>query len=422
MINREISYQRNLSGSYMKIPISRINEFDEKLILRKKLPGLIPVERSFVNGKGEYWYQISGKQSLDTYCRIQDIGIEFVEKVILSICSEIEILEWNLFDTNCLQLEPELIYVASQSKEILFCVYPENQQSLSLSFQQLMEYLLTKIDHKDQAAVKMAYEIYEKTLDEAYSIMDIREFIIQNRKAKAEALYETSPELPVKQPTKTISRESFRQAARPSRRETIRQSSWQSMQEFLGRNSIQEKAAPMEEKNSHGRTTASRDTWSQLMEKLKQWKQEVGDLLQREGEGKLFRTKETKEYGYVELEENELEKKPEVEIHPTICINERKDLPEGILIYEGSGNYPDLQIKEESSIVGKSKDACFQIEKDTISRHHAKLTKKEDGYYIEDLNSTNGTFVNNELLSYKEKRELKTNDRVLFGDMKYRFI
>ena len=61
MMNREVSYQRNIAGSYMKIPVSRINEFDERLILKKKLPGLIPVERCFMDGRGEYWYQITGK-------------------------------------------------------------------------------------------------------------------------------------------------------------------------------------------------------------------------------------------------------------------------------------------------------------------------------------------------------------------------
>ena len=106
MMNREVSYQRNIAGSYMKIPVSRINEFDERLILKKKLPGLIPVERCFMDGRGEYWYQLTGKQSLDTYCRLQDVSVAFIEQVILSVCSEIEILEWNLLDINCLQLEP----------------------------------------------------------------------------------------------------------------------------------------------------------------------------------------------------------------------------------------------------------------------------------------------------------------------------
>ena len=192
MMNREVSYQRNIAGSYMKIPVSRINEFDERLILKKKLPGLIPVERCFMDGRGEYWYQITGKQSLDTYCRLQDVSVAFIEQVILSVCSEIEILEWNLLDINCLQLEPELVYISNQTQEVLFCVYPENTQDISLGFQQLMEYLLTRIDHKDEEMVRLGYGIYEKTLREGYNILDIREFIVQRRNERNPQIQDNS--------------------------------------------------------------------------------------------------------------------------------------------------------------------------------------------------------------------------------------
>ena len=179
MINREIVYERNLTGSYMKIPVSYEGEFDEKMMLRRKLPGLLPVEKCFVNGIGQYWYHISGKQSLDTYCRMKPIGVDFVKRIIVGICSEIEILEWNLLKPNILLLDPELIFVTNSNQEIIFAVYPGAKTEVSLEFQQLMEYLLTKVDHKDAEAVRIAYAIYEKTLDEGYSLMDIRDSLIE---------------------------------------------------------------------------------------------------------------------------------------------------------------------------------------------------------------------------------------------------
>ena len=52
MINREILYERNVMGSYMKIPVNLSGEFDEKILLRKKIPGLLPLEKCFINGTG----------------------------------------------------------------------------------------------------------------------------------------------------------------------------------------------------------------------------------------------------------------------------------------------------------------------------------------------------------------------------------
>ena len=181
MINREIIYERNLTGSYMKIPAGMGANLDEKLMLKRKLPGLLPVEKAYVDGDGQYWYNISGKQSLDTYCRMKEIGIEFIERLIISICSEMEILEWNMIHTSCLMLDPELIFVTNSNREFIFTVYPTSSGNLENDFQQLMEFLLTKVDHKDAAAVRAAYGIYEKTLADGYSIWDIRGEIMKVR-------------------------------------------------------------------------------------------------------------------------------------------------------------------------------------------------------------------------------------------------
>ena len=187
MINREIVYERNVSRSYMKIPAGIDASFDERMMLKKHLSGLLPVEKCYVNGAGQYWYNISGKQALDTYCKMKTIGVTFIEKIILSICNQLEILEWNLIDVNCMVLDPELIFIGNGSEEILFTIYPGSKHEVFSELQQLMEYLLTKVDHKDKDAVHAAYSIYEMTLNESYSIMDIKDAILDARgKAKEE--------------------------------------------------------------------------------------------------------------------------------------------------------------------------------------------------------------------------------------------
>ena len=46
MINREIVYERNLTGSFMKIAAGIHAGLDEKLMLRRKLPGLLANSRT----------------------------------------------------------------------------------------------------------------------------------------------------------------------------------------------------------------------------------------------------------------------------------------------------------------------------------------------------------------------------------------
>lgn len=417
MMNREVSYQRNIAGSYMKIPVSRINEFDERLILKKKLPGLIPVERCFMDGRGEYWYQITGKQSLDTYCRLQDVSVAFIEQVILSVCSEIEILEWNLLDINCLQLEPELVYISNQTQEVLFCVYPENTQDISLGFQQLMEYLLTRIDHKDEEMVRLGYGIYEKTLREGYNILDIREFIVQRRNERNPQIQDNSEMDGLGKAT-----EGKRKSDKVAKQDRIRNVDRTGKQEEKGVLKKQvEEACPVSEtgvrdwRNGLGKTqeiwAAMQETWGHIRELLKK-----PLMPERTKKKELSQA----DFFYDTEEEEELE--PVIEIHPTVCIGQGNLREEGLLLYEGRDTYPDYHIQKEVCTVGKDQASDLLLQKETVSRHHAKIRKMEDGYYIEDLNSTNGTYLNDELLSYKEPRLLHSSDLICFADVKYRFI
>ena len=417
MMNREVSYQRNIAGSYMKIPVSRINEFDERLILKKKLPGLIPVERCFMDGRGEYWYQITGKQSLDTYCRLQDVSVAFIEQVILSVCSEIEILEWNLLDINCLQLEPELVYISNQTQEVLFCVYPENTQDISLGFQQLMEYLLTRIDHKDEEMVRLGYGIYEKTLREGYNILDIREFIVQRRNERNPQIQDNSEMDGLGKAT-----EGKRKSDKVAKQDRIRNVDRTGKQEEKGvlKKQVQE-ACPVSEtgvrdwRNGLGKTqeiwAAMQETWGHIRKLLK-----TPLIPERTKKKELSQA----DFFYDTEEEEELE--PVIEIHPTVCIGQGNLREEGLLLYEGRDTYPDYHIQKEVCTVGKDQASDLLLQKETVSRHHAKIRKMEDGYYIEDLNSTNGTYLNDELLSYKEPRLLHSSDLICFADVKYRFI
>lgn len=48
--------------------------------------------------------------------------------------------------------------------------------------------------------------------------------------------------------------------------------------------------------------------------------------------------------------------------------------------------------------VGRYSGNAITINDDQVSRHHARLTRTEDGYRVEDLNSVNGVFINDQRL------------------------
>ena len=71
-------------------------------------------------------------------------------------------------------------------------------------------------------------------------------------------------------------------------------------------------------------------------------------------------------------------------------------------------------------MIGKKKDAVDGfIKARGISRLHGKISKEDGIYYLTDLNSTNGTFLNGGRLEVNEKARIRPGDCVGFADVKY---
>jgi pSer/pThr/pTyr-binding forkhead associated (FHA) protein len=69
--------------------------------------------------------------------------------------------------------------------------------------------------------------------------------------------------------------------------------------------------------------------------------------------------------------------------------------------------------------IGRSPDADVRIEDRFASSVHARLYSRGASYYVEDMNSTNGTFLNGAVL--EGEAELHDLDEVKIGDTEFRF-
>ncbi len=77
--------------------------------------------------------------------------------------------------------------------------------------------------------------------------------------------------------------------------------------------------------------------------------------------------------------------------------------------YQG-GEFP-LRMDREI-VIGRSSDLDMVLVEDMVSRKHAKITSTSGQIVIQDMGSTNGTFVNGEKI---RKSRLKEGDRILIG-------
>jgi len=63
--------------------------------------------------------------------------------------------------------------------------------------------------------------------------------------------------------------------------------------------------------------------------------------------------------------------------------------------------------------IGRNPDNDIQIDNLAVSRQHAEIYKQGYCYYIEDLKSTNGVFLNGKFLNWKSS--LNHNDKITIG-------
>jgi len=81
-----------------------------------------------------------------------------------------------------------------------------------------------------------------------------------------------------------------------------------------------------------------------------------------------------------------------------------------------TGKYADSErglFVGETLEIGRNADLGLVLVEEMVSRRHARLTVSQTGVILENLSSTNGTFVNG--FQLRDKTTLKENDRVLIG-------
>ena len=73
------------------------------------------------------------------------------------------------------------------------------------------------------------------------------------------------------------------------------------------------------------------------------------------------------------------------------------------------------------NIIGRSKNAAISIDDDALSSEHCRIFKTEGCFFIEDLESTNGTYLNGEAID-DDAVELLDGDKISIGSLMFIFV
>lgn len=358
-------YRRCQGKSYMVISSDANGTgYEYSMITENKIPGLLPCQISSENGNLQFWYEISGRQTLKDWIEIKKADSGFLRKLMLALVKAIEGAGGYLLCEDGISLEPEQIFVDAKAQEVSFCYRPFRKTEFPEAMKGFMEYYLSHMEHGDRESTKKCYDVYEKC-QQGYTAPEELLQILFGEEDMPKYLPKEATEEPVfeKKPKRQGALTEITEAARSKRR-------------FFKEEIRNRKIRPFPKKK------AAQEIYAFGPE---DYPEESSDL--------------------------------------TVFLGSETERILGELKYEGEGTEANMKITEDVFVIGSRKEeADGIILADTVSRIHARVTKKGEDYYLEDMNSTNGTYCNGKLLNYKEKIKLEKNDRVVFAKEQYRFV
>jgi serine phosphatase RsbU (regulator of sigma subunit)/pSer/pThr/pTyr-binding forkhead associated (FHA) protein len=88
-------------------------------------------------------------------------------------------------------------------------------------------------------------------------------------------------------------------------------------------------------------------------------------------------------------------------------------------IVNPSGSSEQLSLSGDRNVMGRHPDCELVLESASVSRQHAQILRENGQFYVEDLHSRNGTFVNGHLIS--GRKLLQDGDRLKICDLSFTF-
>jgi hypothetical protein len=97
------------------------------------------------------------------------------------------------------------------------------------------------------------------------------------------------------------------------------------------------------------------------------------------------------------------------------------ELDPRLVVERAPGHVPGMEYEVgEGAVMGRGDQAEIRLEDPFASSRHARLTRQGAAIVLEDLGSTNGTYLNEELLSGPQP--LHAGDRVRIGDSEFTYM
>lgn len=382
----QTEFVKSLNCNYERILLEEKPEekrYQYCMIGRGGIKGLLSCNLRYVNGQGYLYYDITSKQNVRQVYSKKNITRDWLKDFLWSLRQVRQELERFLLDAENVLLFPEQIFQDLESRVFFFLYVPYHEGKNGIK--ELMDFWVEHIDYDDDLLVTCVYHMYEQ-MDQNGEVY-LQAQIFEDAKV-LDAVRAAEADEANAQKT-----EDWKAAARAAenRKRVSRTTETGGMTD--------------DERATEGRMGIGQpkkrffgifDGRKKDREMREQYRRNVQEIMG--GQAVAEDSAYDEDYGR------------------TIYVQEPAAERQAQRKLETSKGKLVAVLESPVMTLGKKKgEADVVLEDASVSRLHARITKEQDVHYLEDLNSTNGTFKNGLQLQPYEKRELEEGDEVKLG-------
>lgn len=366
-----IEYKNSFNHNYLKLKAEWKQEkkmrYQYRIITTRKLEGLLPAGTYFEDGEQGMCYDISSKQSLSKFFLKGKITIAWMERLEAGLKAALWSLEQYLLDNRNLVLRPDCIFQDMESDKIDFLYCPYYIEKEKVNLEEFLSFLMEHTEEGETKLLEIFYDMYSdwETLQEQFTI---ETFLL---------LWEKYRPREEEEKTEHIFQEECSFSEEPAG-------------EIIGSGK----------------------------------KLDIGEFLF----GKYRKSKEEEKRSSMAMEQWEYRAEPDMrestleEQSKTTYLEVRPEAVERKLFGNGKQNRKVIALDKLPLIIGKKGEMTDVVLSDTsVSRMHARITEEDGQIYLEDLNTTNGTYKNGVRLKPYERVELLKEDEVRLGKLGFTY-
>ncbi len=363
----EFEIKKEGNEKYLSIQKLKLKEDDYRIqmLLNNNIKGLLPLRIRNINNEKELLYEITGMSSISSVFERNLMRKDDLVKFAIGIKQLEDTLKEYMLCGDNIKFDLNYIFYKAKDSHYYFCCCPTEVDDYALQIKTLFNQVLDHINYNDREAVSLAYGMQEIASRDDFSTEELLDFALSKRE-KIEPIIEEK---------------------------CIEESDYEEFEE-------------------------EEETKKTLFDKVKEI---------------FFKNKETKKEDEDEYEFEDSINIEEIESneHYNFETDNLSDEDATVLLTTNAAEYivlksincnPEIMIIPENFpfVIGKSKRSSdFRVSSNVVSRVHARINYELGEFTIEDLNSTNGTFVNDERLRPHEIKTIVKGDIVKLADLKF---